>query len=87
MCGLSRHEAGLEGQHWHRKIASWADPLGLYRGMTRSCTHTGVTSKDVTVFPIVISSGSGGQRQQDEFKPLHVTFTHVRMPPAAWLSM
>ena len=84
MCGLSCHEEGLEGQHWHREIASWAAPQGLHRGMTRSCPHTGV---DVTVFPIVISNGSGGQRQQDEFKPLHVTFTHVRMPPAAWLSM
>ena len=42
---------------------------------------------NVAVIPVVISSGCGGQRQQDWDHPPHATFTHVRIPPTAWLSM
>ncbi len=87
MCGLSCHEEGLEGQHWYREIASWAAPQGLHRGMTRSCPHTGVD------LPGCHGVSNCDQQRQwrptaaGRVKPLHVTFTHVRMPPAAWLSM
>ncbi len=86
-CDLSRHAAGLEAHHRHLGTASSAVPKGWPRGTTLNCLRTGFAPQQYRGGPSCDQQRLWRPTTAGLGQPPHATFTQVRIPPTAWLSM